>query len=174
MKTKNQRSEDLTQLSELIENMTIAMLTNRDEDGALTSRPMTPLEMDGNGAVWFFIDERHAASGDQLRSLNLSFVDEASATYVSMSGRGEIDKDRARMHRLWTSFAKPWFPDGPDSPNLALLKVVPETAEYWDGPHNRMVRKFAMATSIAAGKPIGLGDHDTLGLSTYASDAVPL
>ena len=162
MKTELQSNPDLSLVCEMIEDISIAMLTNKDDRGALTSRPMSPLEIDKQGVLWFFIDDRTAASGEQLKLVNLSFSDEERSIYVSISGRGEIDKDRARMKRLWTSFAKPWFPEGPDSPHLALLKVIPETAEYWDGPHSKMVRSFAMAASIAAGKPLGLGEHDTL------------
>ena len=48
------------------------------------------------------------------------------------------------------------------SPELTLLKFVPESAEYWDAPHSKMVRMFAMAASVVAGKPIGLGEHEKL------------
>jgi general stress protein 26 len=170
MKIENQSSDELEQLGKLIEDMKIAMLTRIDIHGALTSRPMTPLEMDGSGALWFFIDQRNTDSGEQGHAVNLGFTDHASSTYVSVSGHAEVEHDRARIKRLWTPFAKPWFPDGPDSTDLALLKVTPDSAEYWDGPHSKIVRSFAMAASIAAAKPIGLGEHDTLSqLSKSAS-----
>ncbi len=172
MKTEPQRNAELTQLCELIEDMSVAMLTNLDDKGAMVSRPMSPLEMDINGALWFFTD-RHSTKVEHLRVLNLAFTDPAQSTYVSLSGRGELDTDRARIDRLWTPFAKPWFPDGPDSPNLTLLKFTPETAEYWDAPDSKMVRVLAMAASIVTGKPIGMGDHETLtGLSPRAADSV--
>ena len=161
MKAIPQSTAELTQLCKLIEDLSVAMLTTIDADGALSSRPMTPLEMDGDGAIWFFTDSR-SANSERLTNAHLSFADEARGTYVSLSGRGEIQMDRAHIERLWTPFAKPWFPDGPDSPNLALLKFVPDTAEYWDAPHSKMVRMFAIATSIVAAKPVGMGDHDTL------------
>ena len=31
--------------------------------------------------------------------------------------------------------------------------------EDWDAPNSKMVRMFAMAASVLAGQPIGLGDH---------------
>lgn len=161
MKVETQSSAGLTQLGELIEDMSIAMLTNIHSDGSLVSRPMSPLEMDADGVVWFFVDAT-TTSEKHLQAVNLSFSEIGDGTYVSISGRGEIDLDRARMQRMWTPHAKPWFPDGPSSADLALLKVVPNAAEYWDAPHSRMVRMFAMAASVAAGRPIGMGDHDTL------------
>jgi general stress protein 26 len=168
MKTSTQASPQLTQVASLIDGMRIAMLTTIEDDGSLASRPMTALEMDADGALWFFTDLR-SAKVDHLRVASLSFTDEDRATYVSLSGRSEVDTDRGRIHQLWTNFAKPWFPDGPDSPNLALLKFTPESADYWDGPNSKMARVFGMLASVVAGKPVAVGEHGTLtGLSAPA------
>jgi len=158
MKTHPQSNAPLAHVAELIEDIQIAMLTTADADGTLASRPMAPLEMDDSGALWFFTDLR-SSKVEHLRVVNLAFIDHAHGTYVSLSGRGEIDTDRGRIERLWTAFAKPWFPDGPDSPNLGLLKFVPDAADYWDAPHSRMVRGFGVIASIVAGKPIAMGEH---------------
>ena len=55
MKTEAQSNEALGQLAALIENISVAMMTtqNADAGGALTSRPMSPLLMDSQGALWF-------------------------------------------------------------------------------------------------------------------------
>ena len=165
MKIHAQSTAALTQLGKLIEEIPVAMFANLDGEGTLVSRPMSPLEMDVNGALWFFTDV-HSSKVAQLQNVNLSFANPARASYVSLSGHGELETDQAHIRQLWSPFAKPWFPDGPDSPDLALLKFVPDTAEYWDAPHSKMVRMAAMAASVVAGKPVGLGDHDTLtGLS---------
>ncbi len=161
MKTQAQANTRLTKLCNLIEDMSVAMLTSFDADGTLASRPMAPLEMDADGALWFFTDLRSAKTQD-LRNLNLSFSDSERAIYVSLSGHGEINTERARIERMWTPLARPWFPDGPQSAHLGLLKFIPEAAEYWDAPHSGMVRMFALASSVLAGKPIAMGDHDKL------------
>jgi len=167
MKTETQSSADLSRLCGMIENLSVAILTNLDDAGNLVSRPMWTLEMDGAGALWFFTDKR-STKAEHLRVLNLSFTDLDSGNYVSMSGRGVIDMDRARMKQLW-----PWFPDGPESVHLALLKFVPETTAYWDAPNSTMVRTFSMAAAVVAGKPLGMGELDTLtGLSKSAQESM--
>jgi len=158
MKIATQTSAELTHVAKLIENIPIAMLTTVDDDGALASRPMTALEMDAQGALWFFTDLK-SSKVDQLRAVNLSFTDRDQGAYVSLSGQGEIDTDRARIQNLWSVFAKPWFPDGPESSNLALLKFSPKKADYWDGPSSKMVRALGLMASIIAGKAVGLGEH---------------
>ena len=161
MNVEIQKGEELTTLSKLIENMSVCMLVSLSNDGGLVSKPMSPLEMDKNGAIWFFTDLSSDNIG--LQSLcNLSFTDESRGTYVSISGTQETVLDHAHIERLWFSLARPWFPDGPNTTNIALLKFVPQTADFWDGPRSKMVRLFAMAVSVIAGKPIGLGDHETL------------
>lgn len=168
MKIPTQASAALSHVAQLIEDIPIAMLTNVGADGALASRPMAALEMDASGALWFFTDLR-SAKVEHLRVATLAFTDAATGTYVSLSGRGEIDTDRAHIERLWTVFAKPWFPEGPGSPNLALLRFVPNAADYWDAPDSRMVRAFGVMASAISGKPIAMGEHGThAGLSAAA------
>jgi general stress protein 26 len=168
MKTEAQTSAELGHVARLIEHIPIAMLTTVEADGALASRPMAALEMDAQGALWFYTDLR-SSKVEHLRVANLSFTDTAHGTYVSLSGRGEIDTDRGRKERLWTAFAKPWFPDGPDAPTLALLKFVPDAADYWDAPSSRMVRAFGVLASVLTGKPVGLGEQGShTGLSAPA------
>lgn len=161
MKIHSQITEERSKLAELIEDFDIAMLTFISAEGALISQPMGPIELDAEGNLWFFTDS-HSEKVQHLDELNVAFSGESDGTYVSLSGSGELVNDHARKEELWSPFVKPWFPDGPDSPNLALLKFVPHTAEYWDAPHSRVVRLFAMAASIVASKPIGLGDHERL------------
>jgi hypothetical protein len=56
-----------------------------------------------------------------------------------------------------------------DSPELRQLCELIEPMswprspdEYWDAPNSKVVRMVAMAASVVAGKPIGMGDHGTL------------
>ena len=168
MKTETQASSDLSHIAQMIEGIHIAMLTTIDPDGALAGRPMAPLEMDANGALWFFTDLR-SGKVDHIKVANLTFTDVSRGTYVSLSGRGEIDHDRGHIERLWTPMAKPWFPDGPASASLVLLKFVPNVADYWDASSSRMVRAFSLIASAVMGKPIAMGEHGShTGLSSAA------
>ncbi|WP_353090693.1 pyridoxamine 5'-phosphate oxidase family protein [Methylibium sp.] len=146
MNIETQETADLNQLASLIDGMSIAMLSGVERDGSLVSRPMTPLEMDGDGALWFFTDARSEKT-ERLIPMNLSFSGESHSIYVSISGHGEVVRDREHVKRLWTPYAKPWFLEGPESPHLVLLKFVPHSADYWDAPHSKMLRLVAMNPS---------------------------
>lgn len=162
MNIKPQKNAQQAQLSVMIKDMSVAMLTTFDEEeGLLKSFPMSPLEMCEQGAIWFLTDP-NSNKVKHLQVMNLAFSNEPESTYVSISGHGEIVDDRARIEDLWTPFARPWFPDGVNSSNLALLKFVPHSAEFWDAPNSKMVRMLAIAASIMAEKPIGMGNHGNL------------
>lgn len=161
MKIQPQLTNERKKLGELIEDFDIAMLTFMNENGLLISQPMGPIEMDEEGVIWFFTD-RTSEKVSHLATINLAFSGEPDGVYVSLSGHGEIEVNPARQQALWSPYVKPWFPEGPDSPSLCLLKFVPHLAEYWDAPHSKVVRLFAMVASIAASKPIGLGEHARL------------
>ena len=166
MQIDPQATAELSHVASLIKAIPVAMLTTLNANGTLDSRPMAPLAMDGAGALWFFTDLR-AAKLQHLQALNLAFSDPGHGTYVSLSGQGEVSTDRIRIESLWTAAAKPWFPDGPKSANLALLKITPDAADDWDAPNSTMVRAVGMLASVVAGRPVGLGTHGSHdGLST--------
>jgi general stress protein 26 len=161
MNIEEQGTPDLRLIAKLIENMKVAMLTSIEPDGSLTSRPMMPLELDAAGVFWFFTDIRSERL-EHLRQLNLAFSDEERSTYLSLSGHGEVDNERSRIEVLWTPEAEAWFPDGPQSNTLALLRFVARNGEYWDAPASRMVRFATMAAAAVSGTPVASGDHGTL------------
>lgn len=163
MKIEARATDELTRLAQLLEHMKVAMMTTVGDDGQLESRPMAPLELDADGALWFFTDAR-SHKVEHLDRVNLSFSDAERQTHVSMSGRGELVADRGRIERLWTPMARPWFPEGPQSPALTLLRVMAERVDYWNAPDSKMVRLFAMAASVVGARPVGMGQHETMHL----------
>ncbi len=80
---------------------------------------------------------------------------------MAASGTADIVNDRGRIHELWTPFAKPWFPDGPGDPKLALLRVHVERAEYWTSP-GKAAYLFGVAKAAVTGKRTPIGDNRKL------------
>lgn len=156
MKIEDQVLPAMKKVAELIKDVRTVMLTS-SEPGHLHSRPMTPLKLEADGSVWMFTS-RDAFEGVP-GNVNLAFADHDHGSYVSLEGAAQLVDDRQRIHELWTLAAKPWFPDGPDSPDLILLKVETHEVAYWDSPGSKVVRALAMAASVVAGKPVGLGEH---------------
>ena len=61
---------------------------------------------------------------------------------------------------LWSTLAQAWFPGGADDPDLRVLRVAVDAAEYWDVDTNKMVQLFKMAKAAVTGKPpVDMGEH---------------
>ena len=112
------------------------------------------------------MSDREAFTGELLDSpsINVSFADVDDHLYVSISGRADLVRDRAKAEELWSPMVKAWFPQGLDDPHLALLRVHVQAAEYWDTANSKMVTLLAMAKAAITGKPpTDVGEHRDLG-----------
>jgi general stress protein 26 len=135
MKVEKQKSQDLARLAALIRQMKVGMLTTIEPDGSLRSRPLQTLEVDAAGRLWFF--SQVEAAGSQV---NLSYADPRDEDFASISGTARVVRDRDKMKALWTRELEPWFPGGLDDPDLHLLEVRIDKAEYWDAPRHENVK----------------------------------
>jgi general stress protein 26 len=161
-------------LADLIADAEIAMLTTEDSDGTLRSRPLMTLEMDGEGRLWFFtnLSTRKVGEMDQHRKVNLSYADVARQSFVSICGRVRLLRDPDKARNLWTQRVKPWFPSGLEDPDLGLLEVTVEAAEYWDVPASRMQRLFGL-TASGEGEPGQPGEHGEVRPASGSPEARP-
>jgi hypothetical protein len=61
--------------------------------------------------------------------------------------------------------ARPWFPDGKDDPQIALIRVHPEKGEYWDSPSATIVNLYGYAKAALTGSsPMELSDTKKVNL----------
>lgn len=154
-----QRAQKLWQM---VRDIKVAMLTTAD-GRVFRSRPMECLEAEENGTLWFFTSaSSHKA--EEVRAeheVGLAFADKANQNYVSISGVARIVRDEAKARALWTEEQRAWYPDGLDDPDLVLLKVSAQQAEYWDRPTGEMVAAQGLVRAIADETP-DLGDNQKL------------
>jgi general stress protein 26 len=164
MDVQQQDNEELTKVAELVKEMKFAMLTTEELDGTLRSRPMSTMQMDSQGHLWFFtaMSSPKVAEAEQHKQINLSYARSDKQDYLSISGTVEVLRDKQKMQELWTPWIKPWFPDGLEDPDLVLLKVRITEAEYWDSPGSAMVRLYGLAKGILTGNTDALGENRKL------------
>ena len=160
--TEPTHEEAVAKLRALIKGIDIAMLTTVDStDGTLRSRPMsTNGDVEFDGDLWFFTRASSHKVEEIERSsrVNASFAQPDKQNYVSMSGNASLVLDRDKMKELWTPHLKAWFPDGTDDPDMALLKVSVEKAEYWDSPSSLMLHAYGILKATLTGKSPSSGD----------------
>lgn len=150
---------------ELMRDARLAMLTSIDRaSGRLVSRPMAVQQVEDDGTVWFFASDE-SPKADQLEqdpTVNVAFT--SGSSWVSLAGRGAIVHDRAKIDELWNAGVEAWFPEGKDGSDVALLRVDPDSAEYWDAPGGRVASAIAYAKSKVTGDRPDVGDSGVVEL----------
>ncbi len=159
--------EKLAKLREIVKAVDICMLTTTDERGDPHSRPMSNnRDIDFDGDLWFFTygSSHKADEVGRAPKVNASFADIDGQQYASLTGQAEIVRDRQKIEELWKPQLRAWFPDGVETPDIALLKVTVERAEYWDSSQSLVAHAVGLVSSLIAGKPADLGDNEKLEL----------
>ncbi|MGI5519459.1 pyridoxamine 5'-phosphate oxidase family protein [Micromonospora sp. CA-259024] len=153
--------EARARVTELARAARICMLTTIALDGRQVSRPMGLQEAEFDGDLWFFADAG-SAKIRQIRvnpEVNVAFSDQRHHAWVSISGTATEGFDRARAERLWSPLLTAWFPDGPDTRGLTLIKVHASSAEYWDSPSSTVVNLLGYAKAAVTGRRPTVGEN---------------
>ncbi len=154
----------VARLNDMIGEIPIAMLTSVGEDGELHSRPMATQKVAANGTVCFFTSVHTAAAYESTENcrVNVSYADARRSVYISISGSANVSDDRQRIHELWDPAVSAWFPKGMDDPDLRLLCVQIERAEYWDVATNALSLLVGYARKAITGKADSIGTHERI------------
>ncbi|MGQ0506341.1 MAG: pyridoxamine 5'-phosphate oxidase family protein [Myxococcaceae bacterium] len=152
------------ELRKQLKGIRFTMLTTEDSEGYLRSRPMAAQDLDDEGNLWFFTGKSAPKVGEIARhqQVNLSYVNDSDNRFVSVSGSAEVVDDRPKAKELWSPILKAWFPDGLDDPNLTLLRVKVEQAEYWDVVSSKLVQIAGFLKAIVTGQQANGGRHGHL------------
>lgn len=151
----------------LLDEHRTAILVTRGPDGHLHSRPMAMQGHCRGEEIWLATSAdsdkcAHLAHDDQVA---LSFhAGEHAAAWLSVSGRCEMVRDRAKIRELWDASWKPWFPDGPEQDDLVLLRIVPEHAEWVRPEGGKLKVLYTMAKRAATGSREEPGEKHALDL----------
>lgn len=128
-------------LAKAMGKIDFAMLTTRTEGGQLATRPMSnnsDVEWDGDSYYFTYNDTRTVSDIERDPHVALSFQGRAGILgapplFVAVEGEAGIIRDKATFADHWTSDLERWFPDGIDTPVMALIKVAAVRVHYWDG-----------------------------------------
>ena len=159
------RLKSIEKLNELIKEIDFAMLTTID-GGMMRSRPMQTQDFEFDGNLWFFTSSKtHKAEEiERDNRVNVSYASPSDNSYVSVSGRASIVKDRAKIDEYWSDLYKAWFPEGKDTPDLVLLRVEAEQAEYWDAPSSTIAQTIGFLKALATGERVDVGENEKINL----------
>lgn len=125
-------TEQTQQLDELVNTFDTAMLVTQSLHGDLRARPMAIAEYGGAGALYFVTRADDEKLEEIFQAPKVAVTMQRDGCHLSISGKAEIRTDKSIAGKLWTASMRLWFPDGEDDPELTVIMVDPDWAEYWD------------------------------------------
>ncbi len=157
-------TEDISKVTDTINDSHIGMLTTINEEGALVSRPLAVQHVEEDGDLWFFTGRgtSQVAHVQANPRVNVSFGKRTE--WVSVAGTAEVVTDRAKIHEMWNQTVEAWFPDGPDTPEVCLLRVDSDSAEYWTSPGGTAATVFQWVKSKVTHSRMSVGESGTVEL----------
>jgi general stress protein 26 len=154
-------SNQVDHVWDLAEKIKVCMLTTQVA-GKMRSRPMHGVCDPGGGCIWFITDQR-GAKDEEIKAapeVCLAFADTGSNAYLSITGNAELLHDAARARELWSAEAQAWWPKGPTDPDVRILRVAPDSAEFWDARGNSIIVALKLAVARLSGRPPQLGKNE--------------
>ena len=159
-------TNDTGKLWDMIKSIEIAMMVTEDGEH-LRSRPMAVSQKEFDGTLWFFtrVDAHKVTEIEREHRVNLAYANPTRQNYVSVTGMANLVRDRSEIDAHWTASLLTWFPKGKDDPEVALLKVTVQQAEYWDAPSSTMLHAYGYVKAAMTGKSPEPGGHGTVKLA---------
>lgn len=160
-----QDEEALKKFRKLVEDIRVCMFITNNQENDHT-RPMSTIEVDEDGKLWFFTDVRSikVEEVNNEHTVHLVYAHPGKESYLDVWGSANVNTDRQLIKDKWSPIVKAWFPDGVDDPNLALLQVMPRNVYYWDAETGKMVAFLKIAASAITGKKLAEGAEGKLSI----------
>ncbi|MBW9211637.1 pyridoxamine 5'-phosphate oxidase family protein [Mumia sp. zg.B21] len=157
-------TDEQSTLLELLDDLRIAMFTTVDIDGTITSRPMARQQVEPSADMWFITarDSRQVAHITARPHVGITFS--SPSTWVSLNGTATVVDDPVKLEELWNTFAEAWMPEGPDDPNVVLIRVDLQGGEYWDTPGGRVASLISLAKAKITGNAYDGADNERVDL----------
>jgi general stress protein 26 len=138
---------------DLLVKFETAMLVTHTEDGNLRARPMAVAQVEEHCTIWFLsLHESGKVHELEIDPRVAVTCQKDSSTYLSLTGRATLSRERSKIEELWKEPYKVWFPRGKNDPDLILIGIQPAEGEYWDqGGVNKLKYLFEAAKAYSTG-----------------------
>jgi general stress protein 26 len=160
------RPQAITKIAEMIKDIRIAMLSTATPEGTIHSRPMATQDAEFQGEL-LFLTRQESSKTDEIAHnsrVTLNYVDSKNYRFVTLSGHAALSKDRATIHALWNPLYKAWFPNGENDPEITVIRVDVDQAEYWEAPANAVMRGYQLLKAAVTSGNSRVGEHEAVAL----------
>ena len=158
-------TENVDRVWSMIQEIPVAMVVTHWGDGDhLRARPMAVRPFPEEGAIYFLTDADAPKSEEIERndSICIALANNEKQKYVSITGRAEIIDDRDRVKQIWSIYDKAFWSNAED-PRIRLLRVWPESAEFWVGA-GALATAVKLVEAGVSGRRVSLATNERVGV----------
>eukprot|EP01118_Nematostelium_gracile_P020201 TRINITY_DN972_c0_g1_i1.p1 TRINITY_DN972_c0_g1~~TRINITY_DN972_c0_g1_i1.p1 ORF type:complete len:181 (-),score=61.66 TRINITY_DN972_c0_g1_i1:56-598(-) len=145
------------------------MLVTHNRNGQdIRARPMHLLKRDDDENLWLA-----TSKGEKVHEIeqndHVCMTLQNAGKWISITGKASIVSDVNKIKELWNEGLKIYFPNGPESPELVLIKINTIWAEFWDvsSATSKLAWAFQAGKAYLQGEKMTVdsaGDHQRLSL----------
>jgi general stress protein 26 len=157
-------TDETRKIADLLGSERFGMFTTTAPDGTLMSRPMALQEVEFDGDLWFFAARGSRTVAHIAANPQVNVTTASGSSWVSLTGRAGVVDDLDRKRELWNKVVEAWFPDGPEDPDVVLLRVAAASGEYWDSPGGRLATAVSFAKAKLTGQRYDGGENERVSL----------
>jgi general stress protein 26 len=146
-------SDEAERVWKLMEDIGFCMLSSMDGE-EIRARPMAA-HVEREEARLLFLTDKDSHKEEEIAArpnVGLAFADTNAHSYVAVTGRASLSNDREKIRELFAFPAKAWW-DSPEDPNIRLLIVRPNDAQYWDSPGKLRSYVTMAAAALTSARP---------------------
>lgn len=149
----------IERFKKLIEHAPICHFLTRLDERPVPTRPMATQQVDDEGNFWFLSTRSSEKDTDIVNDsyVQLLYANPGGSEFLSVYGTATVVEDMAKKRELFGPLAKAWFPNGPEDPDLSVLRVKPMQGYYWDTKQAKMLKLLKMAASSIVGRTSSRG-----------------
>jgi general stress protein 26 len=127
------KTEEFLAVADAMAKIDFCMLQTVGERGVNT-RPMSNNgEVQYGGDNWFFARSTSTKIAELSKDdrVQLAFSDNEGPSFISVWGTGTVTSDVDLKRKLWHKSLERWFENGPEDPEVCLIKVKAHRIQAW-------------------------------------------
>lgn len=142
---QNPSHMSLSDISEAMRDIDFCTLSARAADGSIGARPMSnnrEVDFSGDSRFFTYEDARMVADIARDGKIGLAYQGKPGllggvigkpGIFIAVESDAELVRDKAEFAEHWDKSLDRWFPEGPDTPGLVMIRARARRIHYWDG-----------------------------------------